>query len=166
MNCIFLDFDGVCTSTLETPGSYLNHTPDEYGPSPMCISRLLKLCHDANAKIIISSNWRKFEPDGKWTFDGNTVANPMNKLKDALGKYCIGTLPPIRHTSKSQVLLNWLNDHSNEISNFVIFDDDLHEGFQSIEAYGIASRFIHTKYDIGLTDADCKRAYDILKGNT
>jgi len=41
MNVIFLDCDGVVTSTLETPGSYLNHVSDEYGPSPKCVKRLL-----------------------------------------------------------------------------------------------------------------------------
>lgn len=163
MNVIFTDCDGVLTSTLETPGSYLNHTGEEYGPSPKCVKRLLKLCNDTQSKIMISSNWRKFDIDGQWTFDGNKVTNPLSKLKDMLGDYCIGALPPTRHQTKSIVLVNWLDVHNQDIDNFVIFDDDLKEGFQNVADYTIASKFIHTLYDVGLTDADCKAAYDILK---
>jgi len=60
--------------------------------------------------------------------------------------------------------MNWLDIHSKDIDNFVIFDDDLNEGFQNVADYMISSKFIHTKYDIGLTDIDCKKAYNILKG--
>ena len=58
---IFLDIDGVVTSCMTTPGSYMNHEPSDYGPSPDCVERLKRLCDVTNAKIVISSNWRKFE---------------------------------------------------------------------------------------------------------
>ena len=163
MKLIFLDFDGVCTSTLETPGSYLNHTLEEYGPSASCISRLIKLCDDTGAKVIISSNWRKFEDDGKWSFNGTAVQNPLPALKKLLGDNCIGSLPPNRHMNKSAVLLSWLDVHIHKVASFAIFDDDLSEGFQNIADYGIRDKFVHVDYVTGLTDNDCKKAYNILR---
>jgi len=60
-NIVFADFDGVLTSQLETPGSYLNHAPSDYGISPNCYSRLVDLCKRAKARVIISSNWRRYD---------------------------------------------------------------------------------------------------------
>ena len=162
MKLIFLDFDGVCTSTLETPGSYLNHTQEEYGPSASCVSRLVKLCNDTDAKVIISSNWRKFEDDGKWSFNGTPVQNPLPTLKKMLKGYCIGSLPSDSHMSKSSALLSWLDVHSNEVDSFVVLDDCLSEGFQTVADYGICYKFVHTDAKTGLTDADCEKAYNIL----
>jgi histidinol phosphatase-like enzyme len=59
---LFLDFDGVLNSYEE--GGYKTHTPEEYGPSITICNKIIKLCKETGAKIIISSNWRKFKPDG------------------------------------------------------------------------------------------------------
>ena len=77
---IFLDFDGVCTSMLETPGSYLNHDISDYGPSSQCMDLLKKLCRETNAKIIVSSNWRNYGYKKHVDYNGTKIKNPLIKL--------------------------------------------------------------------------------------
>ena len=164
MNVIFTDIDGVLTSTLETPGSYLNHHESEYGLSPKCVARLIKLCKDTNSKVVISSNWRKFKPDEKWVNKYGSYENNMPKLKKVLGDLYVGDLPKVRHINKSMAAVLWFEEYSNEIDKFVVFDDDLREGFQNTYEYGIKDNFILTDKEIGLTDEDCKKAKKILNG--
>ena len=61
---IVLDVDGVMTSFGETPGSYVTHGPSEYGVSRGPLTRLLRLVSDTGAKVVISSNWRRFDEEG------------------------------------------------------------------------------------------------------
>lgn len=163
---IFLDIDGVMTSTLETPGSYLNHIGDEYGISPKCFERLKKLCFTTDSKVIVSSNWRRFAETGSksyWLdpFNKQLTCNPLPKLKEMLGDLFLGTLPLDRHCSKSQALELWFEDNNiNESSlNYVIFDDDISEGFIYSRFH---KHFILTDAKIGLSDNDCKKALTIL----
>ena len=58
----------------------------------------------------------------------------------------------------------WFEEHGNEVDKFVVFDDDLREGFQNTYEYGIRDNFILTDKEIGLTDEDCKKAKKILNG--
>lgn len=164
MKLVFLDIDGVMTSTLETPGSYINHNENEYGASPLCVKRLIDLCEKTNSKIIISSNWRKFDSFGshsRWfnPFTGKYNQNPMPKLIDQLGELYIGSLPKVRHLNKSQALKIWFDETELNVDNYVIFDDDLNEQFQESE---FKNNFILTDFEIGLTDDDCEKALKIL----
>ena len=157
-NLIFLDFDGVVTSKEE--GGYKWNPPEKYGPSKTIIKRLKKLCDDTNSRIIIASNWRKFEPDGYYTFPEGRVQNPLSKLKNMLGDYIIGSLPPDRYISKSQSLELWFEDNDDFKGNYVIFDDDLAEGYQYNPSF--RKRFILVDSEFGLTDEICKKAKEIL----
>lgn len=164
MNIIFLDIDGVMTSTLETPGSYINHENDEYGISPTCFKLLTDLCKRTSSKIIISSNWRRFEYEGKAGFWLNPVTlkyvkNPLKPFIDNLGDLYIESLPKIRHVTKSVALKEWFNNTNIKVDNYVIFDDDIKEQFQESE---FKDHFILTDYICGLTEDNCNAAYKIL----
>lgn len=172
-NVIFLDVDGVLTAMDDTPGSYINHDPSEYGPSPSCIERLKKFCKEIDAKIIVSSNWRKHPDDGPcsfWTHNGvhgtrKIVQNPLPKVREQLKEWIVGYLPPIRHTTKAEALVLWFEE--SEISpdeiNFVIFDDDLREDLDKTYEYHIKDHFILTNVQTGLTDDDIAKAREILR---
>ena len=63
MNLIVCDFDGVLTRLYDEDGnkdtsSYLNYDCKTYQPSIVLVDRLKSICHIANAKVLISSNWR------------------------------------------------------------------------------------------------------------
>lgn len=157
------------TSYDETPGSYVKHGQDSYGASPSCIKRMLGLAKSEGAKVIITSNWRKFDEEGPlsiWSNAYGDVHNPLPKFKKQIKDVYLTDLPKIRHLPKSQVLKLWFDSQDpRELNNFkfVIFDDDRREGFQDLEDYCIKDHFILTNTMRGLTDEDCERARELLK---
>lgn len=164
---VVLDFDGVMTSCLPDGGSYLANTPSKYDYSKECLANLMFLLLKANAKVVISSNWRRFEPDGGWThytgnFAGSTYFNPLPRFMHDLGDKVVGTLPTDRHITKSEALILWLEDFKH-VPDFVVFDDDLREGFQTTFDYGICNKFILTDPKLGLTMTDVNAAIDKFK---
>ena len=73
-NIVFLDIDGVVNTLqiskvpfekgcIEKDGYYfqLCHECDEEVANKQAVLWLDKLCHETNAKIVISSTWRKYE---------------------------------------------------------------------------------------------------------
>lgn len=158
---IFLDIDGVLTSQQETPGSYINHDPEEYGLSKSCVKRLLKLADQLKAKVIVSSNWRRFTDDGTCYIATKVVKNPLPALKKALGNRYIGDLTHEPHLTKSEALELWFEDTGLDwkACRYVVFDDDPREGFSQSK---FKSHFILTNNETGLTEADCKKAVEIL----
>lgn len=163
---VALDFDGVMTSCLPGGGSYLANPPSSYGYSEECLSNLLQLLAKADAKVVISSNWRRYEPDGGWThyrgsFAGSTYLNPLPNFVHALGDKVVGALPTDKHITKSEALILWLEEFKT-VPAFVIFDDDLREGFQDTFDYGIYKKFILTDPKLGLTAADIDKAIAVF----
>lgn len=164
MKVIFLDFDGVMTAKNGTPGSYMTHGPEEYGATPECVRRVLKLAEEQGAKIIVSSNWRKFDETGAgsiWTHSiYGDIANPLPKFIPQLGHAYLGKLPPVRGLGKAALITCWLASHG-EVKRFVAFDDMCaHEGFRSFEE--LEGRYVNTDPETGLTDEDCEKAARIL----
>lgn len=148
-NVIFLDFDGVCNS-FET-GSYLTHTPDQYGVDPKIMDRINDICVKTDARIVISSNWRRFEPDGSYRFNKNWYKNPIMKLVENLGHHIAGCLPLDRHITKSEALQLWFEDHPDFEGNYAILDDDEREGFQHVPRF--KKNFWLTDMRYGVTDS-------------
>lgn len=131
---IFLDFDGCVTDYHSEYGSYLTHEPDFYGPSEICVQRLRNLCEQTGAKIVISSNWRKFDDHGEggsWKVKNmnKIVHNPLSKLYNMIGDLIIETLPKnIRYENKASAVVHWIT--ANEFNGkYVIFDDDPREQY-------------------------------------
>ena len=62
MKIIFLDIDGVCNYTRwyqnidgRNPGNLYGQEGDL---DPLCINRIIKICNETGAKVVISSDWR------------------------------------------------------------------------------------------------------------
>lgn len=163
MKIVFLDFDGVVTARNGTPGSYMTHGQDEYGPTPRCMERLLELVRRSCAKIVVSSNWRKFDKDGPgstWRHPlyGN-VANPLPKFVPQLGRAYLETLPPIR-LCKAAVADWWLLGKP-DVDSFVALDDMCElEGYDRFDTF--RNRYVNTDPETGLTDEDCEKAFEML----
>lgn len=159
---IFLDFDGVLTARDTTPGSYLSNSGEDYGMSERCYGFLTDLISASDAKVVITSNWRRYQPDGVWSsLEFGQFKNPLPKLLDRLGDLYVGSLPKTRHVTKSQALRIWADENRIDTDelNYVIFDDDRREGFQDSE---FARHFVLTNSDVGLTREDCEKAVCIL----
>lgn len=140
----------------------MTHTPEEYGLDPEIVSRVKKLCDETNSKIIIASNWRKFNIDAEYGFGiDKKVKNPLPKVYEAFKDYIIGTLPPERHISKAFATVLWFEDTDFK-GKFVIFDDDLREEYQTTGEYNISKHFILTNREFGITEEDIEKAKQIL----
>ena len=165
MNLIVCDFDGVLTRLYDEDGnkdysSYLNYDSSTYGPSEELVDRLKSICHLTNAKVLISSNWRRYDDDQTWEFAGQHYPNQLPLLKHMLGSLFYDELPKDRHNNKSQALELWfeMNDFTGE---YVIFDDDEREGFQNNPKF--RKHYIQTDSRYGITLDDYEQAIQILK---
>lgn len=158
---VFLDIDGVCTSTKETPGSYLNHSLDDYGLSPKCMSTLKKFLKDINANVIISSNWRINKDKKVVKYHGKSIQNPLFALRKELGSIITGYLPTTEYKQKAQALVDWFDQNEYD-GQFVVIDDDVEEHLQDEFAYGINDHLVFVDYKVGFTSNDAKTALEIL----
>lgn len=156
---LFLDFDGVLTSYDE--GSYVSN-PFAYGPSLTICKKVIKLCDETKAKIIISSNWRRFELDDSYSINNITIKNPLPKLYDILGKYIIGQLPPYRHTTKSEALILWFEETNYKGTHWVILDDDKREGLGTTSDFDIKHHYIEINPIYGITDKNIEQIKKII----
>lgn len=122
MNVIFLDIDGV----LNTPNYGVQahamwkrtngwfKSRDEFGAifDPMAVDCLEYLVHHTNAKVVVSSTWRK---------SGFQVMKDMFKMR-GIDVDIIG-VTPVLNTIRGEEIEHWL--HENDyVSNYVILDDD------------------------------------------
>ena len=57
----------------------------------------MKLCDKTGAKIVMATNWRKFDIDGEWVNKYGTYKNPLKEVHEVLDGFILGSLPPIRH---------------------------------------------------------------------
>lgn len=151
MKVLFLDIDGVL--------NYLNWYNDDRNPGnlngqesdldPDCVDRIIRICDETGAKVVISSDW-------KLSWYGTL---------DRLGKfglteeYIIDKTPDFGnnvHVSRGYEIDAWLQCHP-ECTNFVIVDDrtdftdDQHP------------HFIHIDRETGITDDDADIAIMTLK---
>ena len=159
---IVLDFDGVLTNVRDTPGSFLSHGPDGYGISEPCMERLERLIAETGSKVVISSNWRRFDeagPGSVWMSYGNKLP----ELKKRLGRVWAGDLPSAEKARKSKALAEWfkLNGLDPSAEKYVIFDDQCGwEGYYEYPEF--AKRCVNTDKETGLTDADCEKAKAVI----
>ena len=157
---VFLDIDGVLNRRGD--GSYLDFQPEKYGISQQLAAQMRKFCEKHEAEIVIATNWRRFSLDGSWSFNSElSFANPMRQLYIQLGDYIYDQLPKDRHITKSEALVKWL-DNNEFHGKFVIFDDDLREGYQAEKRYDIDSHFVKCDIERGVTEADFVKAEGIL----
>lgn len=141
-NIIFLDIDGVVNTlqisktpfkkgSVEKDGYYfqLCHEKDEEVSNKQAVLWLDKLCHETNAKIVISSTWRKYNNYNK------TVAALYNSgLSDDID--IIGMTPIDCFScprlgywqTRGTEISNWLLENKDRVLNYVILDDDCDMG--------------------------------------
>ena len=166
MKVIFLDIDGV-----------LNHSECQNEiVDPKKIILLKKLVKLTNAKIVLSSSWRR-----KYDKDGNLVDDTSYKIiKKILKKYDLEIYSEIENYISNEVISNeitineilnsntddndraiyivkWLNNHP-EVTSFVILDD-----FGGWTKYNLTDHVIRTNYwGGGLKDNHINEAINII----
>lgn len=128
---IFLDIDGVL-NTIRTAKILGDHFIDE-----SCVALVAHIVKEANAKIVLSSNWRIDEDDKKI----------VEKALSPHDLEIFDCTPVIEHPPnesfvfRSKEIQSWLDN--NAVQKFVVLDDDpradLQEGsfFQVDETIGL-----------------------------
>ncbi len=150
MNIVFLDFDGVlnCRYTKEKWKGWAGLEDEKI--------RLLKgLADETGSIIVLTSSWRLswsyasyMEPESS---TGNYIYRQFKKngLKISSKTESLG--------GRGKEIRDWLDKFPH--GNWIVLDDDC---FDDFEEYGIMDHLIKTDFDKGLTEADVKRAKDIL----
>lgn len=164
VNLIFLDIDGVLNSA-----RWMNERPTaikmrgyrkawerdaEDGMDPAAVGRLNGLLESTDAKIVISSSWRKMH--------SLPELDRMLRYRGLKKQVIVGATPCLKHTSPGLVergyeidaWLNWVN-HRAWVRKFVVFDDDSDMG-------PVLDRLVQTDWQTGLTEADCQAALELL----
>lgn len=161
---IFLDLDHVLTNTDLDQSSFLSFDPSKYRLSKINLKNLDRILAQTDAKIVIASNWRKFENlDAFWTYNGKQYRSILKPFNNLYKGQIIGILPPERHTTKCECLELWFEDNdwfSKKNGRYVILEDDVREGYQAHPIF--SKHLILTDFHVGLTEADADQAISIL----
>ena len=166
---IFIDIDGVLTN-VEDGSSYLCGNPSTYRISEKNLENLLVVLEaEPETRVVVSSNWRRFDDNGKWSYckfgSVHAFKNQLPKLRQILSKWIIGDLTHERHLSKSEALELWFEDNpwlSKKTGKYVILEDESwREGFASHPIF--YKHTIETSRESGFTREDAERALQILR---
>lgn len=146
MNIIFLDIDGVMNHANHFVRSK-KHILQEF--CPISERNLKRIISECNAKIVVSSSWRKIGESvdgsiGEWLFSHYGLEDDV-----------IGVTPYLKNEIRGKEIESYLKNCQHPVNNFVILDDDSDMG-------ELSNYLVHTDYMYGLTDEKCELAIKIL----
>lgn len=151
---IFLDIDGVLNSERWYKlymVSSLKHNKDIYEDiNPFSISNLNIVLDYTKAKIVISSTWRfAFENICKKLYESKLL---KDSIIDKIDGYEFD-----QEYGRAQLIQNYINEHKDEIENYVILDSD----FTPLKNQ--KQHFIKINKYIGLSGKNCLQIIAILE---
>lgn len=161
---IFLDVDGVLTHE-----DYLNGVEEDLDETKIKI--LKQIIDQTNAKIVLSSTWRKcskisikskrnpyqvleelLKRQGLEIYDKTPILHQIKKINNKQ----INEIIKLEH-KRAEEILTWLDNHNPE--SFVILDDNEHD----FKKYDLESHLIKTSYyDGGLKEEHIPQIIEIL----
>lgn len=157
---IFLDIDGVLNSENHFLARYgLIGSSQELNPKHSAgdmidvtsVGILNYIIKKTDADIVISSSWRCHADDKK----GNDELQDILKERGLIKPF-IDVTPFTRDRIRGNEIQIWLDNHKDEVENYVIFDDD------SDMLDSQQDNFIQTNEWYGLTAKDAFKAIEIL----
>lgn len=157
MKVLFLDCDGVLNYTryYSTGASRANSDKGEFDIDPKCIERVIEICNETDAKIVVSSDWKISWPGAQIRLENAGIPEGLiiGKTPDFIW------MRGISHSidcSRGAEINEWLRNHP-ECDNFVILDD--RSDFKDYQL----SHFVHIDPMDGLTNDHVVLAIQILK---
>lgn len=145
-NIIFLDIDGVLVNRASLrQASGLRASAD-----PKCVSALNKIIAETDAKIVVSSTWRR-----------SGVNFVIQKLRSwGVSGDIVGLTPVLNvvNVERGNEIQTWIDENTQLgkiITSFVILDDD-------DDMLHLTNRLVQTVFEDGLTESDADRAIGIL----
>ena len=156
MKIIFLDIDGVLNYTKwyvddRNPGT-INGNEGEI--DPWCIDRVLKICNECDALVVISSDWRLswYGTILRLSRMGLNESLILDKTPELIW---LKNINPKIDCSRGAEIQEWLDKHP-ECENYVILDD------RTDMLDSQLNNFVYINPMYGLTDDDVEKAIKIL----
>lgn len=171
MKVIFLDVDGVLNFEKwyqnvdgRNPGNLYGQEGDL---DPLCVNRIIKICNETGAKVVISSDWRiswyttqvrlaKMGLDENYVIDKTPEYIWRNVSKH---DYFNDDYEETYEYSRGAEIDGWLKEHP-EVTNYVIIDDRTDFTDKQKE------HFVHVDPMWGLVDKHVELTIKILKNET
>lgn len=155
MKVVFLDIDGVLNTpnyAVQAHGMWSKtngwfKSKDEFGAifDPISVDCLLYLCETTNAKVVISSTWRRV---------GLLRMREMFKVRGI--PIDIIDVTPILNLKRGEEIEAWLSEN-DYVTNYVIIDDDT-----DFTDYQLNNHFVCTRGQYGLNHNAMVLAIKIL----
>ena len=156
MKIIFLDIDGVMNSAeyrKRMGRKYYSEIIDR-GKMPL----LKKIVDETDAKIVLSTSWRKFWNEGGPQLD--SVGRHINEVFTEFGLLVYSKTPVIENAGRSAEIKEWL-DGKGYVDGYVILDDKVFGWSVPLRRH-----FIRTNVNgDGLDQTQVQAAIDVLNGN-
>jgi hypothetical protein len=145
MNIIFLDIDGVLVSS----NHLLSNGRNREDFDPQCVKYLNELLQKTEAKIVISSNWRRI-----YSLNELHYIFKKNGILDRI----IGVTPFFNLTTmRGDEIKAYLSNTKEKIHHFVIFDDE--ENMLELD-----NHYIQTNFQTGIQKEDIEKALSFFNG--
>jgi len=146
MNIIFLDIDGVLVSS----NHLLSNGRNREDFDPQCVQYLNELLQKTEAKIVISSNWRRI-----YSLNELRYLFRKNNILDRI----IGVTPFFNLTTmRGDEIQAYLSNSKEKIRNFVIFDDEEN-------MLNLSTHYIQTDFQVGIQKKDIEQALAFFTGD-
>jgi len=151
MKVIFLDVDGVLNfakSEARSPSGYI-------GIAEACVKRLRKIVDQTNAKVVLTSTWKK-----EWSMNLEECTPEGVYLTKKLVRHGIHILSKTTDgiVNRGEGIHNWLLQHDN-VTNWIVLDDDI---FSDYEQFQIYPHLVLTEFSTGLQDEHVTQAIQLL----
>lgn len=137
MRVVFLDCDGVMNGIRRWPPN-----AGRYWIDPEAVERLNRLTRPVNARIVITSTWRRF-------CDVPALLKAAGVEADVAGQTVF-----IPNAERGDEIAEWLQHCA--VEGFVILDDDSDMG-------NFTAFHVLTDFGVGLQDPDVDKALEILR---
>lgn len=152
MKVVFLDIDGVLNYTkwyIDPKRTKVSGHEDDIDPE--CIKRVSRICDLADAKIVVSSDWRL-----DWEMTKRRLTNAgldLSLILDKTPEFIWRTGDDYEYTRGDEIN-EWLR--LNHVKGYAVLDD--RTDFTKEQEHHL----VHINPYVGLTDGDVKITVDIL----
>jgi hypothetical protein len=160
MKIVFLDVDNV----LNSKAWFRRHpTPRRFSVDPECCKRVVKICKESKAALIVSSSWRlKMKP--RHLVECLSAGGITKELVLGFTPHLLPLVfaanweeleEPPRGLEITEWLRRWHKLNDSDVEKFVILDD-------KDDMFGLQDHLVQTNPEIGISDADVQAAISHL----